>query len=319
MDCTIITYHYVRDLENSRYPDLKALDYNLFKRQIEFIAKKYSVITMERLIDACYIGTELPKNAALLAFDDGYVDHYTHVFPILNKYSFQGSFFVPVQPIMENKMMDVNKIHYLLESIRTDCIIKDIEGFLDAYREEYNLPSFEYFYKQFSEHNRFDDLDTMFVKRFLQRWDNVKLKSQLINQLFGEFVEFLNEDSEREEVLAHELYMNIDQIKDMHEAGMYIGAHTNTHPHLGSLPVDDQIAEIQESKKFIESIGTPAEYLTLSYPYGSHNDPTKQLLKTMFGFKFGIGIDHGTFDTETGDRFNVPRIDCNDVTELMKK
>ena len=31
----IVMYHYVRDLQNSRYPAIKGLDYNLFKKQIE--------------------------------------------------------------------------------------------------------------------------------------------------------------------------------------------------------------------------------------------------------------------------------------------
>ena len=32
---TIVMYHYVRDLKNSRYPDIKGLDVSLFKEQID--------------------------------------------------------------------------------------------------------------------------------------------------------------------------------------------------------------------------------------------------------------------------------------------
>ena len=32
----IAMYHYVRDLKNSRYPDIKGLDISLFKQQIAF-------------------------------------------------------------------------------------------------------------------------------------------------------------------------------------------------------------------------------------------------------------------------------------------
>ena len=34
---TIVMYHYVRDLNNSRYPDIKGLDINLFKEQINYM------------------------------------------------------------------------------------------------------------------------------------------------------------------------------------------------------------------------------------------------------------------------------------------
>lgn len=34
---TIAMYHYVRDLKYSRYPEIKGLDYKLFKQQIHFL------------------------------------------------------------------------------------------------------------------------------------------------------------------------------------------------------------------------------------------------------------------------------------------
>ena len=37
----IVMYHYVRDLQNSRYPNIKGLDYNLFKKQIEFFEQAF--------------------------------------------------------------------------------------------------------------------------------------------------------------------------------------------------------------------------------------------------------------------------------------
>ncbi len=46
---TIVMYHYVRDLKNSRYPDIKGLDINLFKEQINYMRKHYHIITMEEV------------------------------------------------------------------------------------------------------------------------------------------------------------------------------------------------------------------------------------------------------------------------------
>ena len=43
-------YHYVRDLQNSRYPRIKGLDINLFKGQINYLRKNYHVISMEEII-----------------------------------------------------------------------------------------------------------------------------------------------------------------------------------------------------------------------------------------------------------------------------
>ena len=47
----IVMYHYVRDLRNSRYPGIKGLDYDIFKKQIAYFAKNFHVITMEQVIN----------------------------------------------------------------------------------------------------------------------------------------------------------------------------------------------------------------------------------------------------------------------------
>ena len=38
-------YHYIRDLKNSRYPSIKALDLPLFREQIKYIQKHYNPVT----------------------------------------------------------------------------------------------------------------------------------------------------------------------------------------------------------------------------------------------------------------------------------
>jgi hypothetical protein len=36
MNLYIVMYHYVRDLKNSRYPQIKGLDINCFEEQLDF-------------------------------------------------------------------------------------------------------------------------------------------------------------------------------------------------------------------------------------------------------------------------------------------
>lgn len=90
----IAMYHYTRDLKHSRYPEIKGLDKELFKNQIEFMKNSFNVVTMEQVLEN--IQGEgmhgLPENALLLTFDDGYADNYTVAYPILEEYGLQGSF-----------------------------------------------------------------------------------------------------------------------------------------------------------------------------------------------------------------------------------
>ena len=113
----IVMYHYTRDLKHSRYTEIKGLDLPLFKQQIEYFQHYFSVITMEEVIDSVERKTNLPDNALLLTFDDGYIDNYTYALPILENAGIQGSFFIPGKSFIEHKLLDVNKIHYILADV----------------------------------------------------------------------------------------------------------------------------------------------------------------------------------------------------------
>ncbi|MEI6101743.1 MAG: polysaccharide deacetylase family protein, partial [Eubacteriales bacterium] len=102
---SIVMYHYVRDLNNSRYPAIKGLDFELFRQQIDFFAAHFNVITIEEVIAAYDEGYELPQNALLLTFDDGYIDHYLNVFPLLQAYKMQGSFFIPGKTFCDHVLL----------------------------------------------------------------------------------------------------------------------------------------------------------------------------------------------------------------------
>ena len=107
-------YHYTRDLLHSRYPEIRGMDVLTFKEQISFLKENFNVVEMEQVLDALDGKCELKKNACLLTFDDGYIDNFTYAFPILEENGLQGSFFIPGKTIVEHKLLDVNKIHYIL-------------------------------------------------------------------------------------------------------------------------------------------------------------------------------------------------------------
>lgn len=130
----IVMYHYVRNISGSRYSGVKGLEYNLFKEQVKYLKEKFNPVTMEEVIAYYNESYELPDNAVLLTFDDGYIDHYTNVFPILNENGIQGSFFIPGKTFRENKLLDVNKIHFILTKGREDEILNKLFQRMNYYR-----------------------------------------------------------------------------------------------------------------------------------------------------------------------------------------
>ena len=89
----IVMYHYVRPLIGSRYPKIKGLEVDSFKRQIEFFAANRTVVSTLDVLNAVKGEFKLPKGAVWLTFDDGYKDHIEYVAPLLEKFGFDAAFF----------------------------------------------------------------------------------------------------------------------------------------------------------------------------------------------------------------------------------
>jgi len=304
---TIVMYHYVLDLKHSRYPEIKGLDINLFKEQLQYILGHYKVVRVEDIFESLKGNHALPKNSLLLTFDDAYKDHFEFVFPILDALGIQGSFFPPGKAIQEHKVLDVNKIQFILASVENkEFLIQDMYSLLDAHRNEYNLDQNENYYNKLATANRFDTREVVFIKKMLQKTLPEKLRRIIVDDLFSKYV------SKDEGSFSRELYMNIDQLKCMFKHGMYIGSHGWDHYWLNTLSRDQQEQEIKLSLKFLEKVGCDLSEWVMCYPYGATNDSLIDLLKS-YNCKFALSTEVGLVDTATDGPFTYKRLDTNDL------
>ena len=93
----ILMYHYVSPLPPNadEYRRELSVTPESFRAQVEYLFYQgYSAISMYQLDDALLSGTALPPKPVVLTFDDGYIDHFTNVFPILREFGFTGTFFI---------------------------------------------------------------------------------------------------------------------------------------------------------------------------------------------------------------------------------
>jgi len=305
---TIITYHYVRDLKNSRFNEIKGLDVSLFKEQVDYLLKHYNIITMEQLIDAIDHHKEFPAKSALLTFDDGYIDYFHSVFPVLDEKGIQGSFYTPVEVLREHTVLDVNKIHFILASTSDKkALVQDIFQQLDLYREEYQLEENEYYFNKLTlPKKRYDTLEVTFVKKILQVGIPEIVRKNIINMLFSRCV---NVD---EISFSKELYMNIDHIKCLQRHGMHIGSHGYAHYWLNSLSLEAQEKDIKLSIEFLKEIGVDSRYYTMCYPHGKYNKDTTDILKRN-EFKVGLSVETDVADIDIHHPLELPRLDTNDI------
>lgn len=307
-ELSIIMYHYVRPLEASKYPNIKGLDLRRFKRQLDYIEKNYHVVTSSELIATTSMeGHELPKNACLLTFDDGYKDHIDFVLPELLHRGLHGSFFPPVKCITERSMLNVNKIHYILANCNDyDQLVKELENLcldsgldksdLTMYRRDFFLPS------------RFDFSDIAYFKRMLQYVLEENLTQRILEVLLQKYVKRDSID------IADELYMTTEDIKKLLELGMYVGSHTYSHKWLDKISKVDQEREIDLSIEFLKAVGAPIEDWIMCYPYGSYNLDTMQILierKCAVGLTTKVGVA----DLSLKKFLELQRFDTNDFPQ----
>lgn len=302
---TVVMYHYTRDLVNSRYPKIKGMEFPLFREQIQFFKDNYNIVSMEQVIDSNERSIDLPDKALLLTFDDGYIDNYSYAFPVLDEFGIQGSFFIPGKTFKTHQLLDVNKVHYILASGSEYEIIKDLCEEMDFYRgSEFDYKDTDELFEQYGKPTRFDNGETVFIKRMLQTALPEKLRNLISSNLFKKYV------GVSEEQLAYELYMNEDQIKTMIRHGMHIGIHGYDHYWLGNLPVDKMEHDIDMALEILGAFVNKTSW-AIAYPYGNYNEDVLNYVKKK-GAKVGLTTEVRIFDSTKDSPLLIPRLDCND-------
>src|SRR5579871_528279 len=185
----ILMYHYVRDLARTRYPRINGLRTGDFESQLDYICGHYSVCSFADIRAALRGDQELPRNACVLTFDDGLVDHYETVFPRLEKRRLTAGFFPSARPIEERCVLDVHKIQFLIASVADyDSLLAEILRLLAQYRDEFAVASDDELRNELGAPNRFDRAEVAFIKRLLQWGLPQPIRSNITAQLFRKYV-----------------------------------------------------------------------------------------------------------------------------------
>lgn len=303
---SIIMYHYVRNLKKSRYPEIKGLDLSLFYEQIDYLTQNdYTFISAEQLLDALDKRVSLPENSVLLTFDDGYIDHYTSVFPILRNKGIPAFFSMPGKILAEHKLLDVNKIHFILASKSIPKLLEMLYQRLDYYRgQEYSIPDNKALYNKLAVGNRFDPAEVIFIKRALQVELEEGLRNRIVDDLFAECIPMT------EDAFVQELYMSEEQIKLMQREGMCFGIHGYDHYWMNRLTPDELEKDITKAIQTFDGI-VDAKRWICCYPYGSYSDAVASYIETQGAAAgFTTHVDQAYLDRY--GRFSLPRFDTND-------
>lgn len=303
---TIVAYHYVRDLAASRYPRIKGLSIERFEGQLDYIARHYSVCSLQSLWQARAGGRPLPVNSCILTFDDGLADHYQIVFPRLLERGMVGAFFPVALPARERVVLAVHKIHIILARVTDGArLLGETLDLVNRHRGSHVLPSDTELRERYGAASRFDPPEIAFVKKLLQHALPASVRSVIVAELFSRYA-----DAD-EGVIAGEWYMDLPQLRVMLQNGMEIGGHGVGHEWLGRLSEDDQRGEIDGTAGFLKLVHQreTMDWL-MCYPYGSYNELTLSLLRRA-GCAAAVTTKVGLSNDE--DVLQLSRLDTNDL------
>jgi peptidoglycan/xylan/chitin deacetylase (PgdA/CDA1 family) len=109
--------------------------------------------------------------------------------------------------------------------------------------------------------------------------------------------------------------MSTDQAAAWQAAGMEIGSHTSTHPHLTRCGAAECEREVFDSKRDLEQMfGQPVS--SFCYPYGDFDDAVAQLVRAA-GYRFAVTTRRGWARPAT-DSFALPRLGVNGTGHLVR-
>lgn len=279
----VLTYHRVGDSFNQL-----CMDESLFEQQLIWLKRYYNPIGLAEGLSMQKRGG-LPERSIAISIDDGYVDSFTTIFPLLKKHGLEATFFISTSGITQG---------YLWDELVSSAIMQ--------------LPSTT---------ESFIYLDKLYpIATYNQRIQCVKTVTTIIKYQTEEKRRYLI-DMLLLQIGDPKLpnqFLTEQHIRTLSDEGMGIGAHTVNHP---ILTCEDEVTakfEIMESKLQLEKItGKPIDFL--AYPNGKYNvdfNDTHQKIAKECGFKAAFSTNWGCVSPKTNNYFALSRFTPWDITEF---
>jgi peptidoglycan/xylan/chitin deacetylase (PgdA/CDA1 family) len=239
---TILFYHKVERGPVSIWGD-PVLDTEQFEQHVAFLAREYHPIRLRELVAGLQGSAPLPDRAVVLTFDDGYRNNLALAAPILRHHGVPATFFVTTGLIGTNRWMWAYELEHMFHRYPLKHLRKSVRHPTIAYLCSQGLPS---------------------------RVAMVACVEYLKSVPHAELLEVMGQLRERlpVELDPENRFLSWDEVRRLRDDGFEIGAHTETHPILPRLPLEEVERELAACRDTLErELG--ARSPLFAYPNGS--------------------------------------------------
>lgn len=280
---SILIYHQVLEAADPMRPsEPTAKD---FEWQMQLLRKFFSPLPLSEALERLQAGT-LPRNAVCVTFDDGYRNNLSIALPILTRYSIPATVYIASGFSCGQNMFNDRIRHLFSDSKKSEVRVED----------ELWLPA------------SWEDRRTLAASLI----DKVKYRPVNERNSFIDDLYALNQALEEPSLM-----MSPGELRSLSEAGVEIGAHTQTHPILMRMEVPQQREELWSCKETLESwIDKPVRHL--AYPNGKYGvDFDEQTMRCAIelGYASAVTTDWGVSHTDV-DPYKIPRFTPWDTSPL---
>ncbi|MGQ0603657.1 MAG: polysaccharide deacetylase family protein [Anaerolineales bacterium] len=300
---TVVMYHYVRDPGDrcEGGSGIAGLPVAQFEAQLEMLTRRHELIAWPDLRAFLMEQKPLPPSPCLLTFDDGLLDHYFNIFPILRARGLSGLFFAMARHGDEGLTL-AHKIHFLLPVLTLNGLREAIWKSLNPTQRDRFVQAERRYQLRFNALS--PDGPTNVLKSILQREFSPEIEP-LLSKLFEHHVG-------AEVETARDYYLSHAQMEEMTAGGMHFGGHSRSHPWFDWVSAETQANEIAASASWLR--GVEAGPWAFAYPYGGLSADAAEILKAQ-GFAAGFTTREQTTHAEP---YFIGRLDGDALTVTSK-
>lgn len=212
------------------------------EQDLIYLREHFHPMGYEELEETRLKGKRLPKNSMVVSFDDGMAECFSEVRPLLQSYKVPCIFFLTTSLLDGSRMLPRHKVSLCLEKVKESLD----EEMVDLYRrinERYgqqidSARAFEYWIGRFKAGDE-EPID------------------EVCAILGVDWMEYLQK---------RRVYLDLKEIQQLYNDGFTIGAHSMTHPKMGSVASEVMEQEIAGSVRAICEI-TGEQKVPFAFPF----------------------------------------------------
>jgi peptidoglycan/xylan/chitin deacetylase (PgdA/CDA1 family) len=266
-------------------PDI-TIPRGLFAAQMRFLKRAYTAVPLATIVEAIGAGEAPPAGTVAVTLDDGYADNYQQAYPVLRALQFPATVYVVTETLDQGSTLWMSELRAAVMTSPARTLRVEIGG-----GHQFPLGSSAERQATVKElTNVLVPVDPALRRRIL-----ATLRSEL---------------GSNGGVDLSNTMLTAAQVREMHENGITIGAHTQTHSNMTLLAAEQVRAEIAGSRDRLESLlGAPVR--DFAYPntggrYPHFNAAVAAIIRQL-GFRSAVTSRPGVVAAGT-DPFMVPRI-----------